>query len=190
MLAIIGIWAALLGQAISSTGDASKADSPPDPVAQAYAQVQADLVVLAKAQADVRALADATSRAKAAADALAADKQTLATAIDQAANPVPVVPPVKHAVEVLCLSSDTCLPCKEFEPVLLAMQSEGIPVKISKDVTDAVRYAIKTTPTYIMLVDGTEVSRAGILKEDQLRGWYADTVTWAAKLKTVKEPSE
>jgi len=182
MLAIIGIWAALLGQAISSTGDASKADSPIDPVSQAYAQVQADLVVLAKAQADVRALADATSRAKSAADALAADKQALTAAIDQAANPVPVVPVVPKVVSLVVISSDNCKPCKLLEPILLKLIDEGVQISITKDVADAVTWKAKVTPSLIMLVDGKEVSRSdGSLTEPQIRDWYAKTVAWSKK---------
>lgn len=156
----------------------------PNAVDAAYAAVTSDLSVLSKATSDVAALATATARQQAAKDALAKSRLALTSALDAAASDIPlppVIPPVNHVVEILCLSSDSCLPCKKFEPTILAMQADGIPITISKDVADAARYAIKSTPTYVMLVDKTEVSRAEVLQEQQIRTWLADTVVWSKK---------
>ena len=150
----------------------------PTPVDVAFQKVQADLVNLSKAQSDVAALSTATARLKIAVDALAASKATLLKALDDAANNVPA--PVSKVVSMVVVSSDNCVPCKTLEPILVKLQGEGIPVTITKDAADVIKWKAVITPTLIMCVDGIEVSRSnGSQPEAALRTWITATKAWA-----------
>ena len=160
------------------------------PIQQAIAKLAADAslyestsgsLAAAKSAADAAAgafLALQQSASNAAA-AVQADTLALQALIGPVPTPNPTPGPVVPTVSVLVLSSDACAPCKILEPIIAKLAGEGLPVSVSKTDADATKYALKATPTFVMLVGGKEVSRnVGTLDEAQIRDWLIQTQAW------------
>ena len=159
------------------------------PLQQAIAKLAADATLYestsgslaaAKSAADAAAGALLALQASAsnAAAAVQADTLALAQLIGPVPNPTPG--PIVPSVSLLVLSSDACAPCKILEPILAQLAVEGLPVSVSKTDADATRYALKATPTFVMLLGTKEVSRnVGTLDEAQIRDWLIQTQAWA-----------
>ncbi len=63
---------------------------------------------------------------------------------------------------LLDFTSPQCPPCAEMEPVLRQLEAEGTKIQrvdVSQDQELAKRFRIEVTPTYIVLIDGTEWAR-------------------------------
>ena len=107
-----------------------------------------------------------------------ADQAAIAALIN-VPGPNPTPGPVVPQVSLLVLSSDSCAPCKLIQPILDKLVGAGLPIAVSKSDADATKYAIKATPTFVMLSGTKEVSRSvGTLDEAQIRDWIAKTQTW------------
>ena len=160
-----------------------------NPLAEAVARLAADSIAyqdtagsLSAAQAAVAALAP---KATALSQQIVSDMAEIAKLVNVVVppNPQPSPPvPVGPQVSLLVLSSDACQPCKILEPIVARLATEGLPVAVSKSEADAAKYAIKATPTFVVLVDGKEQARnVGILDEAQIRDWIVRIKEWVAK---------
>ena len=59
-------------------------------------------------------------------------------------------------------SSPHCAPCVAMQPVIAQLEQSGVPVRhvnVSTEPQLATRFGIRSTPTYVVLVDGKEVTR-------------------------------
>ncbi|TWU45355.1 Thioredoxin C-2 [Novipirellula aureliae] len=74
-------------------------------------------------------------------------------------------------------SSASCPPCRAMEPILADLENAGVPVRhvdVRAEQDLARRYGIRQTPTYVIVVDGKEVTRlVGMQSIEKLRSALA-----------------
>ena len=68
--------------------------------------------------------------------------------------------------------SPACGPCRRMDPVLDQMADTGVPIRrvdVSRESSMAARHSIRSTPTFVMVKNGREISRSsGMQTADQL----------------------
>ncbi len=70
--------------------------------------------------------------------------------------------PVAADAVLLEFSSDNCPPCRAMQPVVSELVARGVPVRqvnVQSEPQLVSRYRIRSTPTYVVLRDGREVTR-------------------------------
>jgi thioredoxin 1 len=79
--------------------------------------------------------------------------------------------------QILYFSASWCGPCKNLNPIINQLQTEGVNIKkidIDNDFIISQNYSIKNIPT-LVLVDsrGTEIKRiTGSKSKEDIKNWY------------------
>ena len=164
----------------------------------AVASAQANIVTAQAALATAQKQIDA---AQAASDAGQVKLSTDATAlmallaklypIGPIPTPVPVPTP-SGVVSLLEVSTTTCSACNAMNATVATLKGLGYAVsRVDCDVDPTAQDKWKPAlyPTWVMQVDGSEVTRTtGTMTSDDMQSWLDATITWAKTLSPGSKP--
>jgi thioredoxin len=78
-------------------------------------------------------------------------------------------------IKLIDFWADWCAPCKQMNPVIEELISEGFNVEkidVDKEQALAQKYGVMSIPTYIFEKDGKEIARiSGATSKDNLLSW-------------------
>src|ERR1700761_4735483 len=79
--------------------------------------------------------------------------------------------------EVLELTGDHCIHCRNVAPIVQRLQREGLPIRqinVDQNPQEANQYGCSGLPTFLVVMDGKVLDRRlGALSEDELRQMVA-----------------
>jgi thiol-disulfide isomerase/thioredoxin len=83
-----------------------------------------------------------------------------------------------NQILLLDFSTPSCGPCRQMEPLIRAFEQAGYPIRkvdASREPNIAQQFGVNRFPTFIMLVDGREISRnVGMVDTNQLQQMFKD----------------
>jgi len=155
-----------------------------DTVTATMDAIKLDASNLTKANNDKNAaqklLDQANADIKTYSDKLATDRVNLNKLLDDINNNKPA--PKQKVIELVEIASSTCDPCNKMQPIVDELSKNGVNIRRLNTDKETCPYAHSVTPTWIMLVDGKEVSRAeGMYDKKRLQAWWEEMVIWAKK---------